>query len=201
MATQVTFSDLDYQGREDATSAILVYEGVDQDKAVSNSMIAWLSSKAGDYIYQPTVGGPLDVIIMKLITQDKTEEVRNYFQNILDSNYGGVLEVDTIIVEPDITERQFNIEISYRSLLTNNNNLVLFSTKAPQGSNIPEFSDVPYIGQNLLNFVEQKLPVLPGVMMTFDEVNSVYQWGPYRFINLKNTDSNFNTILRLTQGR
>lgn len=194
---RIKYSDIDLYGREDAAGAIREYT---DDLAVSNALVNWLTSKIGDYIYEPMLGGVLDQSLFKLMTQNKTEAVHNYFYDVISKNFGGVLVIDKIVVNPDFENYIYEIEVSYISKLTNEVNLVQFSTKPPQGKGFEDFTEVSYVDTNLLNFVKMKMPLLPGVMIVKDATTDVYTWGPYRLINLREEDPNFMTLLRLTRG-
>lgn len=194
---RIKYADIDLYGREDASGAIREYA---DDLAVSNAMVNWLTSKIGDYIYDPLLGGVLDQSLFKLMTQGKTEAIHDYFYNVITQNFGGVMTIDKIVVNPDFENLTYEIEISYVSTLTNEVNLVQFSTRPPQSKGFEDFTEVPYVNTNLTNFVNMKLPLLPGVMIVKDDTTGIWTWGPYRLVNLREEDPNFMTLLRLTRG-
>lgn len=195
--TRVTYDDIDVYGREDSTQAVFEYT---DDLAVSNALICWLTSKIGDYIYQPQLGGILDRTLFKRMTQGRTNALREYFINAIESNFGGVISVENVIVDPDAEFQRYNIEISYRSLITGELNLVDFVTRPPVDVNSEEPVSVPYIGQNLDNFVKLKLPLMQGVIFKKDDITEKWNWGVYVLENLQETDYNFDYLFNLTKG-
>jgi hypothetical protein len=193
-ATDVVISDLDLYGRTDTSGSIRVHE---QDMAISNAMIFFITSKIGDFIYQPTLGGVLDKTLFKLMTTQKTAELRKFFIQVISTNFGALINLNDVNVSPQNDTRTYLIEISYISKLTNNLNLVQFNTKQKVEPVTKNYVDVPYVGENLLNFVLVKLIDLPGVKMVYDDTSGLWTWGPFKFTELVPTQYNFYTIFNI----
>lgn len=198
MATpQVKLQDLDIFARSDANGGLRVLE---EDLAISNALVAWLSSKAGDYIYRPDLGGVLEIPLFKLMTPQRTKDLQNFFRSKIEENFGGVLSLDRVSVIPDNTTRTYNFIIEYTSLLTNKENLVNFNTsQKPKEAAIKTTVEVPFVNENLLNFVLVKKIDLPGIVMQQDPITNLWIWGPYIFTNLRNIDYNFQEIFDITR--
>lgn len=190
--TQTKIQDIDIYGRSDAAGNPILHE---QDLAVSNALVSWFTSKAGDYIYRPDLGGVLDRSVFKLMTADRNAALKKFFTDEINANFGGVLNLINVTVTPDSTARLYTIEISYISLLTNKTNLARFDTK-PQESKTPvvNFLQIPFIGENLTNFAIAHSYDLRGKKMIFDDITGFWTWGPFQFINLRNEDYNFAAL-------
>lgn len=194
----IVFHDLDIYGRTDAQGGILVHE---QDKAIANALVAFLTSRGGDYIYQPSVGGVLDAIPFKLMTGERSKQLKSFFNSVITDKFGGVTRLESVNVVSNEVTKTYKIGIEYTSLLTNNKVLVNFNTKQkPADKVVTTFVDVPYTGDNLLNFVLLHLIELPGVPLKKDDSTGVWVWGSWRLINLQDTQPEFAEIFDLTRG-
>jgi len=186
---QTVLYDADCLGREGPDGGLREYT---QDKAISNALMTWLSSKPGDFVYQPRVGGILVQLQFKLMSPDRIREATALLKSVISENFGKVIRVTECSVVPDKLTRTNRITINYISLLTNTQNTVIFDTRQVTQP-IKEVVNVPYIGDNLMNFILVKLPDYPGILMTQDEVTGLWGWGPYVFTNLVNTDPAFQS--------
>ena len=68
-----TIMDADAYGRENQDDTALTHL---DDGAISMMLLTWLTSKKGDFLKYPEMGGILDNAVFKEMTEEKIEDLR-----------------------------------------------------------------------------------------------------------------------------
>lgn len=192
IATELEIVDIDVYGRTDNVGNLILHN---QDYAISNCLVFWLTSKAGDYIYFPELGGPLERLKFKLMNLTTVTNLTTFLSNTINEYFGNVLTLQSVIVSPDNKKRILFVEVQYISKVTNDPNKVNFTIKK---SDTPVTNNtrypVPYVGDNLVNFVLTQIVNYQGQKLTFSDSENNWIWGPFIFTNLNDSMEEFTII-------
>ena len=193
------FVDLDVFGRENPDGTGLLHSG---DDALSNALTAWLTTRRGDFVNRPDLGGPLDRLLFKNLGFADLDLLTFELKNQIRDNFEGVLQLLELSVIPDFENRLWRIEIAYRSSLTGNTNTLEVLTDASETLPQPSISliDVDFEGENLLNFVLLKIPEQPEERLSFDPDTELWNWGIYKLTKFSTNSENFDQIFALING-
>lgn len=196
--TQTEIVDIDVYGRTDETGQLILH---DQDYALSNALVFWLTSKAGDYIYHPELGGILDKYKFKVMRSTESLDITKDLTAAIETYFGTYISVQQVTVTPDNVNRTYGIQILYTSLLTQDPNQVNFTIRPPTTKNtFTQTYEIAYIGDNLINFVLTQLPNYGGQPVKFNNDTQQWTWGPFILINLTSTSPELSTIQALVTG-
>lgn len=194
----MTLVDLDIYGRRSPNGGVTIHE---QNNAISNAMVFFLTSKKGDFIWNPELGGLLHRLEFKLNTTDM-REVEQEIISSLEQLFGPVAIIDEVLVIPNHENRRFEIQVVWSSRLNSEQNGVRFEVSATRGNPTNQKSkgvyDVDYVGENALNFVLLNLSLQKGISLekTGDDK---WVWGLYKFTSLQPSDPYFYQITAIIQ--
>jgi len=195
--SQVSLADLDVYGRSSPQGGALVHYN---DMAISNSIVFYLTSKRGSYLYKTSDGGLLDDLLFKLNNSEIislyitkiSKKLKDVFRNLIQD-----IKVK-IYSENDNSNRTINIEVYYTSIQTNQSNQLLFYLKPKQKELQISYTDVYFEGDNLLAFVVLKKEDMPEEYnLIKNEEDGYWYWGTYRFINFNEDSQNFDQIFSI----
>jgi len=166
------------------------------DEAISNAMQLFIMSKKGDYILDPTIGGPLNAYQFKNMDSNNIEILRFSLQNALYMKFGGYITVEDIVINPDYTNRFTEVIINYTSLLSSEQNSATIYINDTSKTNIVTYTDIAYIEDNLYTFVQIKKPDMQGRKLVYNITELSWIWGNnFKFINFTTDDPRFEDIL------
>ncbi len=189
--------DVDIYGREKLDGSPVTYE---DDDAISNSLVYFLTSQKGDYISDPDRGGILYYLLYKSMMTD-IESLEFLIENEINDNFSHVIDLEQVLVTPLYEEREWEIKINYTSLLTNKNkSLTVYLDSSPNNwteTEEVEYMDIDYEGENLFNFILLTQPALPNEKILFNDEFLCWTWGHYKLIKLNDSDDYFSSILAL----
>ncbi len=186
------YQDIDIYSRDNVNGEPITYLGTD---AIKNAISLWLSSKRGDYLMEPSAGGPLDVAQFKTMTPENLQNLQFQLLTALSTEFQPSVNVQSIDFFPDYQNRMLEIRIIYSipgegvidsvSLFTNNNyETVNF-----------EYTSVDYVGDNLYEFFIIKKPDQRQNKLLYDYDLGSWKWGKFKFPNLTPLDTRFEDIL------
>jgi hypothetical protein len=195
--------DLDIYGRVNTDGSPVTHTG---DMAISNALVAYLTSRKGDYINDPNFGGPMEFLMFKQLNQD-TIVIEDKLTSEITSVFGRILSLDVVSVEPDYEGRQWVVDIFYTSKSTGAVNQVKYFANTTASSFVPVqrfksnvFIDVPYADENLKNFVLLKQGEIPNEKIVKNDTDGIFYWGYYRLVNFNESDPLFTEITTLVNG-
>jgi hypothetical protein len=195
--------DLDIYGRVNTDGSPVTHTG---DMAISNALVAYLTSRKGDYINDPNFGGPMEFLMFKQLNQD-TIVIEDKLTSEITSVFGRILSLDVVSVEPDYEGRQWVVDIFYTSKSTGAVNQVKYFANTTASSFVPVqrfksnvFIDVPYADENLKNFVLLKQGEIPNEKIVKNDTDGIFYWGYYRLINFNEQDPLFAEIMALVNN-
>lgn len=194
---QISYVDLDVYGRSATQGGALLHK---DDFAISNSIVFYLTSKRGNYLYQPEECGLLDSLLFKMMDEQFFSLYINKISKKLKSTYSNLItDINVnIYALSDDNIKTIQIEVYYTSLLSNNPNQIIFYVKPKEPKLEINYVDIYFEGDNLLAFVLLKKEDVPEQNKLIKNISDGYwYWGIYRFINFTESSSNFEEIFNI----
>jgi hypothetical protein len=191
------YEDIDLYSRDNPDGSAISYYAED---AIKNALNQWVNSKKGDYLMNPTAGGPIDSFIFKTMTDSNIFSIRFQLLSALTNEFSPAITVNDIIITPDYENRMTEIEIIYSIPSEGSSDRLSVFVNSNYSVNAFEYEDVAYIEQNLLEFVTIKKPDLSSNRLLYDHELNSWKWGKFKFINLLPTDPYFSDILLICNG-
>lgn len=189
---QISYFDFDVYGRSSSSGGALIHTN---DLALSNAIVFFLTLKKGTYLYNENLGGVLDVILFKRLSDRDLIS----FQTILSKTIQEQFEAFVKQVATQITydfnsdSRIVEVQVYFISRITDESNLIYVYGNVKRDSLGVVLIDVNLTGDNLIAFVSlNQLKV--NSPLTFNSTLQVYSWGNYRFNNLKEGTEEFDII-------
>ncbi len=168
------------------------------DAALNNALISFLMSSRGDYILDPTIGGPLKDFTFKNMDNGSIEKLRFSIQNALYMKFDGLIKVQRIDITPDYENRLSEINIIYISLLSDEQKSATVYVKDTTKVNYVTYQDIVYTGDNLYTFVQIKKSDMIGKKLVYNTKELAWIWGSnLKFSNFSISDSRFEDILAM----
>lgn len=186
------FQDIDMYGDKKANGDLKEYIGSD---AIKNALQLWLSSKRGEFLNNPSVGGPLDSFVFKSMNIDNLTTLRFGLWSEIDNNFSPAIELIDIIITPDYNNKVTEIEVIYIIPDTGEQGQVTIFTNSQYSYNQFNYVDVEEIGENLKTFFQIKKPSMTSARLLYDYDGNFWKWGKYKLVNLVPTDPYFEEIL------
>lgn len=185
--------DVDLYGRQDTSGGPTSYQ---DDEAIRNAMLLWLSSSRGDFLYRPREGGPLTMLLFKpLISNTEAYEFR--LRESIQEAFGSYVQVKAVSITPDRVNYVWRITIATLSLLTGGplNLQVNTPSQRPRLDQPSATQNISYVGAQLLTWVQTTKPTYPAERLLYNEQTAQWYWGKYVFTELVETDPFFAEIL------
>lgn len=183
--------DLDIYGRNSTLGGGLLHT---DDYAISNAIIFSLTADKGDFLYDIESGGILNEMLFNPMTVQNVNKYETLISNYIDEKFSLLVTDVRCQIKPDYDNRVYEINVGWRSLLTNNDNLAIFYTQYSGdviGNNV--IYDVYYEDDNLLAFVLLNKDIIKDSLVKNIHDNKWY-WGRYRLVNFNEGSSNFEDI-------
>jgi len=190
---QLSIVDIDVYGRSSQSGGALVHEN---DFAISNAIIFYLTSQRGDYLYESSLGGVLSELLFKLLTEDKAAQYASKIESEIITQFGAVVSDVSVVVTPNFTDRYYEINIFYISVRTQLSNQAIFYTKPKYSSEEINYVDVLFTGDNLLAFVTLQIDSGLNKPLVYNNDQKWY-WNLFRLVNFNEESSNFQEIYNL----
>ena len=188
--------DISPQGLQNDDGSAVEY--LDND-AIGNALYLFLTSKRGDFLYNPGAGGVLDTPLFRTMTDEMLMILRFNIMNAITNSFTPQVRIQTIQIIPDKQNRILEINISYSTANGNIQNTTVF-VNADFHTKDFEYTNVEYVGENLYNFCQIKKSDLMGQPLELDPTDDIWKWKNYCLINLTTNDSYFEQILLLCNG-
>lgn len=189
-----TLIDIDVYGRDSITGGALIHE---DDFALSNGIIFFLTSSQGDYLYRPDLGGILEGMLFKQLTPEKASFYQSKISRAIDSQFGALLTDIDVTIETDFENRMFRIDIFFTSLQSGQTNQVPIAVRVDKLESLGKaYVPVEFIDDNLLAFVMVQQPVVPDPLIK-NQNDNIWYWGTYKLINFNEDSDNFQEIFDL----
>lgn len=192
------YIDLDLFANIDSTGKI---EEHTEGDALKESLRFFVTSKAGDILGFPELGGIMDATLFK--TMGGTEFQRIYYTIYTDISEGfsPAIEIQDIDIVPDYQNRILSITIYFTNPITFQLDVVdiYFTLNIPQEKTI-SYVDIEYTEENLYNFCLTQKANFPTEKLVFKADMGKFVWANFRFSNFTRDDSYFDQILMLING-
>lgn len=187
-----TFHDIDIYGELNSNGEVKTYAGED---AVKNALQLWMSSKRGEYLFNPELGGPLDAFTFKVMTEESLTLLRFELVNAINREFAPAVNVTNVIFRPDFNNRILDIVLAYQIQETGEQGEVTVFTNAQYSYRNFNYEDILEVGENLKSFFTIKKPSMMDKRLLFDNEGSFWKWGKYKLVNLTPMDPCFEDIL------
>jgi len=185
-----TIIDLDVYGRNSTSGGALVHS---DDYAISNSIIFFLTSSRGDYLYRPELGGILDNLLFKQLTVEKASYYQSIIANALKTQFGALATDIQVSIVPDYDNRLYKIDVFFTSVLSGEVNQVPIPLNMPKPELGRSYTPVDLVDDNLLAFVYLQKETLSDPLIK-NQTDGLWYWGNFKLINLTESSSNFQEI-------
>jgi hypothetical protein len=190
-------TDIDFYGQNLANGQAIEYMGTD---AVGNALYLWMTSKKGEFLYNPAAGGILDKSLFKTMSPDNLANIQFYLYNSILNFFSPYIELRDLILEPDMNSRILNITIKYFFPQTNQSGSVSIYVQSDYANKSYTYEDVDYVGSNLINFCRLQKTDMLNDKLVFNPDTDLWSYGKYIFINLTTSSSEFETVLLICNG-
>ena len=188
------YHDLNIYGQElPSGEATEVYD----DDCIGNSLVMWLTSKRGDFLMQPNVGGLLSDVDFKLMSNLNIDLLIFKIQTELALNFSNLLTPTNIQVLPNYTERYIEIKISYSVNSTQQNKTVSIYIDTVIKPDKFVYEDISYTGQNLESFVLVTKSTMAGKILQWNFEENCFCYGRYKFLLFSDSDPFYSNIISI----
>ena len=199
MAEQETtvYHDIDVFGDENLDGTPKYYF---DEEAINNALKLWLSSKKGDFLRRPELGGIVDRLLFKQMSPEQGAKMSFIIQNAINNQFAPTLKLEKLEVNPNYEQRYWEILIQYRNPFSNKTESIAIYTKDLSAKESLDYVTVEYTGTNLYNFCSTKLPSMTGILILYNDVRGTWVWGQYELTNFTISDSRYSDIIDLVNG-
>jgi hypothetical protein len=185
---------IDIYDRRDANGSPLKIEEGD---AIANAMQTFLLSKSGDYINNPDLGGILDVYDFKGLNRNFVEDASR-ITSILNENFSDKAFVSNVGIIPDFPLRLITIEVTITIIKNREEKKFSIYRKADiKYIQEPNYIDIPYEGENLVNFIQGELLEQPKTPLFYNDKIEAWVWNNYKLVNLSNNSDELQFLIEL----
>jgi hypothetical protein len=192
MAEQLQYEDLDVYGRIDFNGQITVHKN---NFALANAIIIFLTTVQGDFLLNPSKGGVLARLEMKLQNTSETAIAQYITQAVLEEFSHIITSVQTSVSYLR-DERTLVIQMVFISKLDSEPQGLKFQVKTSSDylveNRTTSFYPIQFTGENLYNFIVSQSIYFPNKTLQF--INGEWTWAIYSFPNLTEEDEYFNMI-------
>lgn len=189
--------DIDIFGKENPDGTAFEYHG---QEAVSNALNLWLSSKKGEFIYNPMAGGVLDRTLFRSMTPDSLQTIEFYIRNSITNYFFPSIDIRGIDIIPNYESRYLEITVTYIDPTDNTFQNVTIYTNTDYSIKSFDYQKIEYTGDNLIQFCQIKKTDMLDEILKFDTNTNYWTWGAYQFINLTSSSPEFEDILLICNG-
>lgn len=188
----VQYEDLDVYGRADSNGQVTAHK---DNFALANAIIVFLTTVQGDFLLDPSKGGILTRLEMKLQNISETAISQYLTQAVLDEFAPVVTSVQTSVTYLR-DERALVIQMIFLSILDSEIQGLKFQVKTSADylteNRVTSFYPIQFTGENLYNFTISQVVYFPN--KTLQMVNGEWTWAIYSFPNLTEADEYFSMI-------
>ena len=125
-------------------------------------------------------------------------------QNVLNTEFVPSINVYSINLEPDNSNRILSVNLTYKIVDTQEivNTKIFINAKTESNPKFT-YTDIPDEGDNLYTFIQINKPNVPeGTLLEFSYTENYWVWYTFRFINFNfATDPRASDILILANGQ
>lgn len=189
-----TFADSDIFGRELSNGQAV--EHIDAE-AIKNALTLFLTSKKGDFLMQPEMGGPLDRVLFKSLDGNVSALVIFTIKNALINYFSPAIKIIDIQFDPDYTSRVWQITIYYTSNLSTTIEQVEVYTKDILNITQQLTQNILYTGESLRMFCLMQKSSMGSELLALDTTDNKWHWGKFLFENFTTEDAFFTDILAI----
>ncbi len=187
-----TYQDIDIYGELNPSGELKTYTGED---AVKNALQLWLSSKKGEYLLNPGLGGPLDAFSFKTMNEESLTILKFKLMSAIDTEFTPAIRLTNVLFNPDFQNRILEIILAYQIEDTGEQGEVTVFTNTQYSYKNFNYEDILEVGENLKSFFTIKKPSMTDKRLLFDNEGSFWKWGKYKLVNLTPFDPCFEDIL------
>lgn len=187
-----TYHDIDIYGELSLSGELKTYAGED---AVKNALQLWLSSKKGEYLLNPGLGGTLDAFSFKTMNEESLTILKFQLMSAIDTEFSPAIRLTNVLFNPDFQNRILEIILAYQIEDTGEQGEVTVFTNAQYSYRNFNYEDILEVGENLKSFFTIKKPSMTDKRLLFDNEGSFWKWGKYKLVNLTPFDPCFEDIL------
>ena len=189
-----TYTDLDIYGRELSDGSGVEHK---DSEAIKNALILYITSKKGDFLKRPELGGPLDRVIFKSLNGNIIPLITFTVKNAILKFFSPSIKLRDISFNPDYINRIAEIKILYSDNLTEGIVQAQIYTRDILGLAEQKDQTNAYIGENLRMFCLMQKPSMGTELLLYNEDNDEWRWGRFVFSNFSESSDNYDEILAI----
>lgn len=193
----IYYHDIDVYGREKTDGT--PYE-LNNEEAVKNAVILWITSKAGDFLRNPEAGGLLDRVLFKNMHGRSIGLFLFALKNALINEFSPSIKILDTQVERIYEYRTLKIHITYLIVASNIIQKVEVFTKDIKSIDEQKEQTVTYTGANLRMFCLIRVPNMNNELLIYNEEEDKWRWGIYYFQNFSTEDPYYDEIISICNG-
>jgi hypothetical protein len=169
---------------------------LNEEEAIKQSLRIFLSSSPSDFIYGEENGGVIRSLLFRQLTESNTIYAKYRIKNAIINGFFPTIIPTNIDIKKDTIKKSWVITIAYNSPITNiEQKLDVFVKDLSDRNNQYKLIDIPYTGENLVNFSRLQRFKYPDDKLIFKE--GKYIFNKFVLINFNKFSSNFNQILEI----
>lgn len=191
------YADIDLYGRDDENGKAI--EFFDED-AIKNALQSWLSLEKGGILKDPSSGGALDSFVFKNMSRENLNDLAFNLKNQFINNFSPALQFDQIQLDPDYENRILRISVIYTNPNTGYQSVASVLVNTSYATNNFEYKDIDLVGEELLQFCMLNKYDQLDKKLLLSELDNIWYWGKYKFINFNISDEYFDDILLICNG-
>lgn len=192
-----TYQDIDLLGRELSDGNAVVHLDTE---AVKNALTLFLTSKKGDFLMNPELGGPLDRVQFKSLDGNISSLVIFTIKNAITNSFSPAIKLKDIKFNPDYSNRIWEILIYYTSTLSKAIESVEVYTKDILNITQQSNQSITWVGIQLRTFCLMQKPNMGSELLQYDSETSTWKWGKFIFANFTTEDVYYSEILAICNG-
>ena len=189
-----SYVDCDIYGRELSDGSGVEHK---DSEAIKNALILYLTSRKGDFLKRPELGGPLDRVIFKSLNGNIIPLVKFTIKNAILKYFSPSIKLRSIEFSPDYSNKIAEIKILYSDNLTEGITQAQIYTRDILGLAQQENQTVSYTGENLRMFCLMQKPSMGTELLLYNEDNDEWRWGRFLFSAFSTEDEQYENILSI----
>jgi hypothetical protein len=186
------YQDIDIYGKEIREGTPLEYYN---QEAIRQALFLFLTSRRGDFLRNPGIGGLIDYQTFKTMSEDNIQKASFTIRNAINTAFAPAVEIQAINLIPDYENRILEYNVIYQDSVTLEINSVSIYTDTEYKSQKFTYEEVPYVNQNLYRFIVLQKTENSNKKLVYNSDDGIWYYGKYKLINFSQADESFDQIL------
>jgi phage baseplate assembly protein W len=175
--------DIDTYDKKDYLGETLIHRDAN---AVNNTIMAYLLTKKGSYLYRPNYGSPLDILEFKNLDIIQFSNFAQRIAQSIQSEFSAYIRDVVVTLFPDYETRTIEVNFRYTSNLTNStiSNVLVKKVNTFKYQNEKSYITVELEKDNLIRWIQTEVMNQPKDVLTYIPLIQSWVWNNYKLVNL-----------------